>query len=65
MLAVRARSRCGREAAGEDAALLSMNNKAKQSDPDLHCNVTDSSAGVSPAVAGASRPRFGIEIVHR
>jgi REP element-mobilizing transposase RayT len=36
-----------------------MNTKAKQSDPDLHCNVTDRSAGVSPAVAGASRPRFG------
>src|SRR5438128_497471 len=36
-----------------------MNSKAEVSNTDLHRHVPDRSAGVPPAVAGASRPRFG------
>jgi REP element-mobilizing transposase RayT len=36
-----------------------MYNKAKVSNADLDRHIPDRSAGVSPAVAGASRPRFG------
>jgi phosphatidylglycerophosphatase A len=35
-----------------------MNNKANASSTDLHRGVTDRSADVPPAVAGASRPRW-------
>jgi phosphatidylglycerophosphatase A len=43
---------CGRDA----RATTLMNNKANASRTDLQSGVTDRSAGVPPAVAGASRP---------
>ncbi len=72
----RSSGRDARTTASEDAgatfkrsstgALISMNNKAKVANTDLRSRVPDRSAGVPPAVAGASRPRFGdVKIRHR
>ena len=69
-MSLEGRSRCGRDArttAGEDAGatesnaltFLAMKDKPRTSNTDLHADVTGRSAGVPPAVAGASRPRFG------
>src|SRR5438876_11947805 len=41
------------------SAIPSTKHKAEVSDTDLDPDISDRTAGVPPAVAGASRPRFG------